>query len=64
MRVLFYVTEVKVVHFEAVTKKSVVYEWMNLESISAIDHPSARILRGLIDYISSAKNGSSPIIAG
>ena len=61
MRLLFHVTAVEVQRFEV----ELPYEWMSREQINLIDHPSTRILQGLIDYTSGIENSSStPIIAG
>lgn len=61
MRVLFYVTAVQVRYFEPMTP----YEWLSREQVSAIDHPSARILQGLIDYVDSTSDDiSTPVITG
>lgn len=61
MRVLFHVTAVQVRHFEPM----IPYEWLSREQINIIDHPSARILQGLIDYVDSASDDiSTPVITG
>lgn len=61
MRLLFHVTAVQVRHFEATEP----FEWLSREQINAIDHPSAKILQGLIDYVSDSENSTAaPVIAG
>lgn len=61
MRALFYVTAIRVRNFEPVTP----YEWLSRQQINAIDHPSARILQGLIDHTSDIeKSMVTPVVPG
>lgn len=62
MRMLFHVTVLQVRYFEPQVET---FEWMSREQIAAIDHPSARILLGLIEYAGTAENGAAtPVIVG
>lgn len=65
MRALFHVTSVQVRHFGSVTTNTAAFEWMSREQINAIDHPSTRILQGLIDRVGSVNDSTpTPVIVG
>src|ERR1700757_3842016 len=62
LRTLFHVTFCNVSKFEPSLEN---FEWLNRKQIETINHPSATILEGLIDYIENNQNRTTtPTIAG
>jgi hypothetical protein len=57
MRHLFCITHCMTKNYEPLVQDwPAEFTWMSLDEITAIDHPSARILRGIISYVRSGDN--------